>query len=1268
MGTRNLTLPLLLAVVLSSVLLGRSHSAGSQEAASTPRVGTGKPSPAAAVSAAPAEESDDPTDVIDLLADSYGIDTSSAGLQRRASWSARASGNKTRPDAVQKEFDGFLQDVSSLSRKTMPLSPEAARLAVAGLNNRDETALKIRLLERQLAFHDSNVRYLIATLPDPIDSYTGWQFDPMLDGMLQAVAASNYILDRFALPDTQGSNRRLSASARRHVHDEEPGVIVFRRQWEKDYAQPTCFRRQRTAKPTTLRWQDRLVLLVVYENPTAGIHPRALSRAINWVDNWPGSPECEPVAIMGPTFSGSTESMSRALEMARDRGITRPIRIISGSATDDLNKSVLERTDDVTFHATVNPDSILTQALIGQFDALQWSHPLGLLFEANTQYGRQLADAAKDAVEQALRKGTESPLGSGKAPIKLPFPMNISRLRTTADQKPDDDNALGLPLTMRPLPMEEKENPTDKIPEFFPNTASTYIALGLARMLETLKQDGVRSVAIMATDPRDKLYLAQQLALHRPGVSILTAESDSIYLHPDYSAYMRGALVASTYPLYGALQHWTYGTGGYSAHREFANDAAQGIYNATLALLNYDDDPSGDLNAPAVASAPNPPPLIDYGTPETPCTDVCGPPMWLSVVGRTSTLPVRAEAYRPFRPGHDGKPTGNYVFEVGVPLNSRITVAGSAPFPSPFLDAAFLIASLAILCYCGFARLVRHGSKAAGRGRHRHQLALLYADPASRGRGSFLAAIAGVCAIESMAAMIWWARIHVGHMMGATGAFALALGCLFALVDVSYPIAARFVTDDLTRTKLLRPERFGITRPATWAALGLIALAGSALSGLVMYEMALIREHNISFMIGFIARAADPTSGVCPTLPVVMLAAAVTLWGAIELTRLRSSDVVLARIRTPIVTAPSRANEPPTLVDRTVTGQLDRSRHWELLDRSIVTVPWRLGLIAAAAAGTIGAFSFDPWVWPLITVEGPIFGRLVSAMTILADVLVSLALIQFVCLWLSIRQLLERMAWHPIAEAFNRVPRELFPKGLLVRTPKPMELQRLVAFWDARFSTAPTRLEAAFENDMKDQTVRWSSTRTWQELYTYASVSAPVATAAPQLAVAVAGSASAVAISSTSLPSSSPNVPTPRDDAPTPHGELVAMSMTLVIRDALARLGYNLVFVVAAVLLVFGSHALFPFRERQSLAALDWIFIGATFTAIIVVLVQMKRNDIIGRLTAKVTGERTTWDAEFILKVTVFWLLPLLTLFAAQFPEIGGTLLHWLQPVEKALP
>jgi hypothetical protein len=63
----------------------------------------------------------------------------------------------------------------------------------------------------------------------------------------------------------------------------------------------------------------------------------------------------------------------------------------------------------------------------------------------------------------------------------------------------------------------------------------------------------------------------------------------------------------------------------------------------------------------------------------------------------------------------------------------------------------------------------------------------------------------------------------------------------------------------------------------------------------------------------------------------------------------------------------------------------------------------------------------------------------------------------------------------------------------------------------------------------------------------------------------------------------------------------------------------------------------------------------------------MKRNEIISRLTSSNPSVRTTWDGEFVLKLAVFGLL-LLTLFAAQFPEIGGVLLHWIEPVQKALP
>jgi hypothetical protein len=126
--------------------------------------------------------------------------------------------------------------------------------------------------------------------------------------------------------------------------------------------------------------------------------------------------------------------------------------------------------------------------------------------------------------------------------------------------------------------------------------------------------------------------------------------------------------------------------------------------------------------------------------------------------------------------------------------------------------------------------------------------------------------------------------------------------------------------------------------------------------------------------------------------------------------------------------------------------------------------------------------------------------------------------------------------------------------------------------------------------------------------------------------------------------------------------------MAFIIRDATARLGYNLVFVIGAGLLVFCSHTLFPFQAHRRLEGLAWSYIAVAFVAIVTVLVQINRSDVVARLTSETPGARAKWDAEFVLKLVVFGLLPLLTLFAAQFPDAGATLLHWLEPVEKVLP
>jgi hypothetical protein len=39
-----------------------------------------------------------------------------------------------------------------------------------------------------------------------------------------------------------------------------------------------------------------------------------------------------------------------------------------------------------------------------------------------------------------------------------------------------------------------------------------------------------------------------------------------------------------------------------------------------------------------------------------------------------------------------------------------------------------------------------------------------------------------------------------------------------------------------------------------------------------------------------------------------------------------------------------------------------------------------------------------------------------------------------------------------------------------------------------------------------------------------------------------------------------------------------------------------------------------------------------------------------------------------VLRLAIFVLIPLVTLFAAQFPDTGGVLMRWLEPVRKFLP
>jgi hypothetical protein len=67
------------------------------------------------------------------------------------------------------------------------------------------------------------------------------------------------------------------------------------------------------------------------------------------------------------------------------------------------------------------------------------------------------------------------------------------------------------------------------------------------------------------------------------------------------------------------------------------------------------------------------------------------------------------------------------------------------------------------------------------------------------------------------------------------------------------------------------------------------------------------------------------------------------------------------------------------------------------------------------------------------------------------------------------------------------------------------------------------------------------------------------------------------------------------------------------------------------------------------------------------VFVRMERDEVLSNIRSSTPGQ-ITWDRDFMVKLVVYGLIPVAGLFAAEFPDIGGTVLSWIQPFQKALP
>jgi hypothetical protein len=483
-----------------------------------------------------------------------------------------------------------------------------------------------RVLERLRGTLGEELRIetVVATVPDPVDSGFGYLFDVSVQalrlGFEQDLAQDGHFFRSYGwLPWNRRTDPKQSPSDS-PCRKTTPGIKLFR---GSDVARPRV-----------------RALLLVGETPTAGIHGAALVRALEIAEIFDDSnsrPSGE-LAVLGPTFSGSASSLRHALTAwSRESSSARRVRIVSGSATADLMKTLggdeaWLGTRPVTFAATTPPESeVICRYLgflhyrlgVGRSRDFWWSkgdrdapQPLSevaLLHESGTEFGAALQPSGAKSCR--LRAG-----------VDITFPVHVARLRDAYEAMDRSEDARLAPdspgrRTTLDVSLREKAPPGDVDEEPFEKT--TYAEdIAVSRVLTAISRGSVRHVAIQASDVADAIFLARKLRDVAPDVRVAFFTNDVLLLHPAFRRDLLGSIVVSAYPFLGTSDFETERLPNQlRRHEPFENASGQGIYNAALVLRGVS----------------NPMDLDDYAL-----DDATVLPIWISAIGSGGLVPITA--------------------------------------------------------------------------------------------------------------------------------------------------------------------------------------------------------------------------------------------------------------------------------------------------------------------------------------------------------------------------------------------------------------------------------------------------------------------------------------------------------------------------------------------------------------------------------------------------------------------------------------------------
>lgn len=863
--------------------------------------------------------------------------------------------------------------------------------------------------------HGYQTEFLIATVPDPIDSPFGYAFDQVVDAVQRAVEKKDgYILDRCWLPwDLDRKTKPKDGQPPPNLHQTRPGLMLFRHGRDKSRG---------VLKPSLC------LVFLIGETAMGGIQKQAFYHALDLMRKV-GHPESVPVRVVGPYFSGSQTSLQFVMGdwwkragstsiYAVDSYPAYRFQLISGSASAirkneffsyEANKENFPswRQDGVQFSATVIPTKTTLGAMLHfltRRDGSWTTEPISssvdmvpgkvaLLTEGNTGFGKAFANLNNDQV------------------LNLRFPLHISRVKneynSAAKEKDkkstqaDDDPLLSLSIS-------DDHGAIEGVPAQGGSTTTATNGQVLSRILTTISREHCRYVGVIASDTRDKLFLIRLIREHCPDVCVFVTDGDLLLTHPEYRYYMRGVIIGSTYPLDPRNQVWV--KQATTERILFPSVGAQGYYNATLMHLGLHEQLL-EYSAPAFA--------LRSGNQPDEADD--RPPIWISMVAPNGAI-VPLHLYTRY------EDKSGYVAR----RESEPSVETATTFAGLEYPGAMIPMGLGLLAWWGYLIARAWGNPHARlfwKGGSLLTLPDLFYRNIVLG-SQVLFAVPVFCLVWTQAEGTNFASTWEYGFVGLAG---LCLG-LLALGMVK-PVIRKGAASVFRGRPLANDS--GVLRnipadhpleTATWLTVNL----GILILVFTFAAVCLTRfwtNGDFARRTLFFIRGVDLTTGLSPFTPLFFVCVGFAAWGFFQLKR----TFIAERFHVP---TPYPAGESFHRLLAADTAVRDEVSHEAIALRHAKP-------ITGAILALVG-FGIAVWLQSLPTVEGWAWDLLFFIGFTGLFFFSTTTLVRMFFLWAQVKALLEAIAAQPMMRAFSRLPTkvtEIFGRYLFTKRPHLSHLQ-----------------------------------------------------------------------------------------------------------------------------------------------------------------------------------------------------------------------------------